>query len=82
LEQIYPFPYKNIKNIISKYNNAQKFVWVQEEPENFGIMPFLLRKFRTIPLDFIAREESATPATGFFKQYVTEQKEIINKAFQ
>ena len=31
--------------------------------------------------DFVSREESTTPATGFFKQHVSEQKELLNKAF-
>lgn len=81
LEQIYPIPVKGLKKILSKYMNAQKYVWVQEEPENFGIMPFLVRKFTLGNLEYIAREESAAPATGFFKQHVVEREKILNRAF-
>ncbi|MBN2367141.1 MAG: 2-oxoglutarate dehydrogenase E1 component [Calditrichaeota bacterium] len=80
LEQIYPLPVKTLKKIIRKYNNAEKHLWVQEEPENFGILSFLKRKFDLVELEYIAREESATPATGFHRQHVIDQKKILTKA--
>ncbi len=80
MEQIYPLPEKSLNKIIKKYKNSKKFIWVQEEPENFGILPFLKRKFALTELEYISREESATPATGFHKQHVTDQEKILKKA--
>jgi 2-oxoglutarate dehydrogenase E1 component len=81
LEQIYPLPEQGFSEIIKKYQNAEKMTWVQEEPANSGVMPFLKQNFNLAELDFISREASATPATGFFKQHVIEQEEILKDAF-
>lgn len=81
LEQIYPLPIKGLQKIFNKYKNAQEIMWVQEEPRNFGVLPFLLMNFDLVPFDYVAREESATPATGFHKQHVVEQNEILEQAF-
>ena len=36
LEQLYPFPIKQVNAIVAKYKGATEFVWAQEEPENMG----------------------------------------------
>jgi 2-oxoglutarate dehydrogenase complex dehydrogenase (E1) component-like enzyme len=41
-----------------------------------------LREIDMENFDYVAREESATPATGFHKQHVIEQNEIIEQAFK
>ncbi len=81
LEQLYPLPEKGLKKLVRRYRQAE-FVWVQEEPENMGALPFLLRKLKIMPFRFIAREESATPATGFYRQHVKEQQEILQHVFE
>jgi len=80
LEQLYPFPQKRVEEILSKYNKAKEFFWVQEEPENMGAWSFILRKFRSAPVDVISRKEAASPATGSPKQHATQQQYIIKKA--
>ena len=32
IEQLYPFPYDDLEEILTKYENVQEFVWCQEEP--------------------------------------------------
>ncbi len=81
LEQLYPLPEKGLKKIARRYRHAE-FVWVQEEPENMGALPFLLRKLKAFPFRFVAREESATPATGIYRQHVREQQDILRRAFE
>lgn len=82
LEQIYPTPFEQLNAIREKYKNAE-FYWVQEEPENNGPWPFICRVFRKSNFDFevISRRASSSPATGFAKQHVAEQNEIISKVF-
>jgi 2-oxoglutarate dehydrogenase E1 component len=82
LEQVYPLPMKTLNKILKRYRNAREIIWVQEEPENFGVLPYLLREIDMEKFDYVAREESATPATGFHKQHVIEQNEIIEQAFK
>ena len=82
LEQLYPFPEKGIKAILKKYKNARNQIWVQEEPANSGMLSFLIQNYNTIFQNYISREASATPATGFYKQHFKEQEKILNKAFE
>ncbi|MFI5219258.1 MAG: 2-oxoglutarate dehydrogenase E1 component [Bacteroidia bacterium] len=82
IEQLYPFPDDQIKNIFSRYKNAGEYLWVQEEPENMGAWSYLKRTSvlgKNIKL--ISRPESASPATGSYKQHEKEQQAIIKKAF-
>ncbi len=83
LEQIYPTPYEALEKIRLKYSKAE-FLWVQEEPENMGAWPFLCRVFRKSAFNFevISRKASSSPATGFAKQHIAEQIEIVSKAFE
>ena len=81
LEQLYPFPGKELKDILKKYKLAESHLWVQEEPANAGPMPFMRWKFDMVPLQFISRRESPSPATGFYRQHMSEQKGLLKKAF-
>jgi 2-oxoglutarate dehydrogenase E1 component len=80
LEQIYPFPAAQLHEIIKKYKKAKSFVWVQEEPENMGYWSFILRKFKEVELEVIARKESASPATGSPTIHAAQQENIITRA--
>jgi len=60
-------------------------VWVQEEPENQGAWPYLLRRLRKTSLntiDVISRKESSSPATGYMKQHTNQQAYIVAKTFE
>ncbi len=81
IEQLYPMPITQLEAILQKYENAKQHFWVQEEPENMGAWPFLLRKFKLTPLHGITRKESASPATGFAKLHHAQQQELVDKAF-
>jgi 2-oxoglutarate dehydrogenase E1 component len=81
LEQLYPFPIKELNAVLKKYKLAKEHFWVQEEPANAGPMNFIRLKFDKVPLNFVSRRESPSPATGFYKQHVSEQKNLIEKAF-
>jgi 2-oxoglutarate dehydrogenase E1 component len=79
IEQLYPFPEKQIKALFKKYANADKF-WVQEEPSNMGAWSFLMRYWRHEKIELIAREASASPASGFKKIHDEQQDLLINTA--
>ena len=36
IEQLYPFPYEELKSVLSQYIAAKEVVWCQEEPMNQG----------------------------------------------
>ncbi|MEI6577745.1 MAG: 2-oxoglutarate dehydrogenase E1 component [Bacteroidota bacterium] len=81
VEQLYPFPKGQIKSVISRYPNANKHLWVQEEPANMGAWSFILRAFKEVPLMLIARPESGSPAVGASALHVQRQRKIVEKAF-
>jgi len=81
VEQLFPFPEKQIAAIRKKYGEDSKVLWVQEEPENMGAWTYILRKYRKAIVEGVFRPPSASPATGFSKIHNEEQQEIVNKAF-
>ena len=81
MEQMHPFPKKQLDAHIAKYKKA-KVYWVQEEPFNMGGWTFMLRMYPEQPLEVIARRSSASPSTGFAKIHKQEQEEIIRRAFE
>ncbi|CAN5429129.1 2-oxoglutarate dehydrogenase E1 component [soil metagenome] len=81
IEQLYPFPLKQVQELIKKYKNANEYIWVQEEPANMGAWTYLPRVFNEVKLKGISRPESASPATGSHKQHEKEQAAIIEQVF-
>ena len=82
VEQLYPFPQKQLFDIKAKYFNATHWLWVQEEPENMGAWGFMRRMTKDIPLKLCAaRPASGSPATGSSKLHKLQQQRIIDKAF-
>ncbi|WP_374165529.1 2-oxoglutarate dehydrogenase E1 component [Arcticibacter sp. MXS-1] len=84
VEQIYPIPYNQLRELKHKYTNATEYYWVQEEPENMGAWPFICRKFRNsdFNIQVISRKESSSTATGYSKQHISQQLYIVGKSFE
>ncbi|KQB99943.1 2-oxoglutarate dehydrogenase E1 component [Pedobacter sp. Hv1] len=84
VEQLYPTPVDQMEAVYKRYKNAKDAVWVQEEPENMGAWPYLLRRLRKTSfgqMDVISRKESSSTATGFAKQHANQQAYIVATAF-
>jgi 2-oxoglutarate dehydrogenase E1 component len=81
LEQLYPFPHKQLNAILDTYKNAKEFIWVQEESENMGAWRFVDYNLRKLNLRYVGRDEAASPATGFAKRHALESEEIMNQIF-
>jgi len=84
IEQLYPFPHKQVDQILERYPNAILHLWVQEEPENMGAWQFVNYefKYKDVKLVPVARQASGSPATGLAKIHMLGQNEIINKVFR
>ena len=82
IEQLFPWPEKQLEALRKKYPEKASLVWVQEEPENMGAWTYILRKYRSEIHEGIFRKPSASPATGYNKIHVKEQQEIVSKAFE
>jgi 2-oxoglutarate dehydrogenase E1 component len=82
IEQLHPFPTKQVDAELAKYKGAD-VVFVQEEPENMGYWSYVIREFGWSKFKgLVARKKSASPATGFLKVHGVEQANLINKAFE
>jgi 2-oxoglutarate dehydrogenase E1 component len=85
VEQLYPTPVDQMEAAYKRYKNAKEAVWVQEEPENMGAWPYLLRRLRKTmfsQMDVISRKESSSTATGYAKQHANQQAYIVAAAFE
>lgn len=82
IEQLYPFPFDIVKDIIAKYKNATTFVWVQDEPINMGPWSYINRIFNEVPLLPIARPPASSPAGGLMEQHNKRLQKIIEKTFK
>jgi len=87
IEQLYPFKFEKLKEILSSYENAVKVVWVQEEPQNMGAWNFIATKINYFLPDgkkliYAGRPESASPAVGSSNVSAQQQEDLIETAFQ
>ncbi|WP_456460442.1 2-oxoglutarate dehydrogenase E1 component [Reichenbachiella sp.] len=80
VEQLHPFPKKQVMAELKKYK-VDMVYWVQEEPENMGAWSFILRVFREVTKDVISRKAAASPATGYAKVHKQEQETLVEQAF-
>ena len=81
IEQLYPFPENQVKDILKKYSKATAY-WVQEEPQNNGAWFHIALFHSELGMKFIGRPASASPASGFVKVHNKEQEKIMMKAFE
>jgi 2-oxoglutarate dehydrogenase E1 component len=82
MEQLYPMPEKAFAALVEKYGNDVKWIWAQEEPENMGAWSHILRHWRHIPWQCVARSASAAPASGSSTRAAARQAELIGKVFE
>jgi 2-oxoglutarate dehydrogenase E1 component len=90
LEQISPFPANKVKEIFTKYANAKKVVWAQEEPKNMGSFQFVYFKFVELmntlgakaSFNYAGRPDRSSPATGSIYRHKAEQAQIISEVFK
>lgn len=84
VERLYPTPVDEVKAAIAAFPNATDIVWVQEEPANQGMWPFMalnLAEHLTRPLRRVSRAATASPAVGSHKVHEHEQAALVAAAF-
>lgn len=89
IEQLYPFPARTLIQELSRFVNANDFVWCQEEPKNMGSWTFIEPNLEWV-LDHIGanntraayagRPASASTATGLLSRHLAEQKTLAQEA--
>jgi 2-oxoglutarate dehydrogenase E1 component len=85
LEQLYPFPDKELAAEFARHGDTGEIVWVQEEPANMGALFNMLPRLQRIAgarhVLSVKRSSSASPATGSAKAHEVEQRTLLTLAF-
>jgi 2-oxoglutarate dehydrogenase E1 component len=86
VEQLYPFPHEELGAIVQKYNKVSQIVWAQEEPKNMGAWEFMGYRLKKlvgirIPVNFVGRRRSPSPAEGSKTAWAVNQAIIIDAAY-
>ncbi|WP_298209391.1 multifunctional oxoglutarate decarboxylase/oxoglutarate dehydrogenase thiamine pyrophosphate-binding subunit/dihydrolipoyllysine-residue succinyltransferase subunit [Ferrimicrobium sp.] len=85
VEQLYPWPEREITELIESYPSATELVWLQEEPENMGAWPFAHARLHRsgahrLQLVHVSRVATGSPATGSAAMHALEQSDILERA--
>ncbi|MEX2271515.1 MAG: 2-oxoglutarate dehydrogenase E1 component [Vicinamibacterales bacterium] len=87
VEQLYPLPVNDIRTVMESYPSLEQVVWVQEEPENYGVFEFVRPHLQAIVsgrfnFSYIARPRSSSPAEGSAARHAQNQALLIAAAFK
>jgi 2-oxoglutarate dehydrogenase E1 component len=87
VEQLYPFPEKEIVALLKRYPKANEICWAQEEPRNQGMWFHMLSRRHLAgcvqkrhKLVYAGRTYSASPAAGYLNVHLAEQRSLVDPA--
>jgi 2-oxoglutarate dehydrogenase E1 component len=85
VEQLYPFPRKEVAAEIARFTAAKDVVWCQEEPMNQGAWYQIMHHLNVCispkqTLTYAGRSRSPAPACGHLATHLVEQAALIERA--
>jgi 2-oxoglutarate dehydrogenase E1 component len=86
VEQVYPFPADEVRDLLERYSRMRDVCWVQEEPENMGAWEFVHPVLEELidgrwPLRYIGRVRNSSPSEGSAAWHAANQRIIVDQAF-
>ena len=81
IEQLFPLPIDQMKDIIAQYPNADDYVWAQEEPKNMGAYSFMLMNFNLVKWRLASLKAYAAPAAGSYTRAKRRHADAIKMVF-
>lgn len=86
VEQLYPFPVPEMREIVERYPNVTQIVWAQEEPKNMGAWEYMGYRLKKLvgmgtPVNYVGRRRSSSPAEGSKTAWAINQSMITEYAF-
>jgi len=85
LEQPYPLPASALAGVLGRYPQDSDLIWVQEEPANMGVWPYLRYRFGERLLGHrlhgVCRPEAPSPATGSAASHRLELCLLLEQVF-
>ncbi|MEW9675660.1 2-oxoglutarate dehydrogenase E1 component [Lentibacillus sp. L22] len=87
LEQIYPFPKKELVKELEQLPNLEEIVWVQEEPQNMGAWVIVVEYLKELvkegqSIRYVGRPNRSAPAVGEPNVHKTEQNQVVQEAIR
>lgn len=87
IEQLYPLHKEKLLALIEKYSDAVECLFVQEEHQNMGAWSFLYPQLEEllqgkIPLRYVGRAPSASPAAGSHALHQLEYEALVKTLYQ
>ena len=85
VELLYPFPERNIRELMARYPRLKEVLWAQEEPRNMGARAHMFPRLMQIMPEgihfgFVGRPERASPGEGYPASHIIEQSRIVRTA--
>ena len=81
IEQLFPLPIEQLKEIIATYPNADDYVWAQEEPKNMGAYSYMLMNFDLLKLRLASLKAYSAPAAGSYARSKKRHASAIAMVF-
>ena len=82
VEQLYPFPQKQIDAVLAKYSGAKRIIWAQEEPANMGAWTYMAMAMRDKNIIGVYRDASAAAAEGSKELHLRRLAKLWDNLFQ
>jgi 2-oxoglutarate dehydrogenase E1 component len=87
VEQLYPFPVDEVRELLNGYPRLRDVCWVQEEPENMGAWDFVRPQLEQLidgrwPLRYIGRVRNSSPSEGSATWHNVNQRAIVAQTFE
>jgi 2-oxoglutarate dehydrogenase E1 component len=84
IEELYPFPTEQARELVASYPSLDEVVWVQEEPQNMGPWRSIRHRLEEatgdLPVRFVGRPWRASPSEGYPTAHLIEQDRIVRDA--
>tara|TARA_R110002049_G_scaffold65035_1_gene170894 strand:- start:10230 stop:12977 length:2748 start_codon:yes stop_codon:yes gene_type:complete len=81
IEQLFPLHEEKIKKAITKYSNAETYIWAQEEPKNMGAWSHISQRLDFVKLEVCSRPYNSVPAPGSSTRDKRRQRRVIDAIF-
>lgn len=91
LEQLSPFPFFSLQDILWRYTNngVREIVWAQEEPKNMGSWTYVKPRIEhaldqmtlaeAVKVTYVGRPPSASAATGSYELHCDEMNRLLRQ---
>ncbi|MEM5313434.1 2-oxoglutarate dehydrogenase E1 component [Paraburkholderia sp. JHI869] len=86
IEQLYPFPARQLAAELARYPNLKTVVWCQEESRNQGAWSFVEPQLRELlpsgaTLRYAGPDAGASTAPGYHSAHLARQAALVEQAF-